>query len=104
MKPKQYWIEVEYIAREVARISAEVQGPIIDEHLEGYDLSEMSVDELTNTIAQFYTEDEHQQWDNLDERSKEVALKYQVSPHEMATDVWTALTMLQDAENTIIRH
>lgn len=104
MKSKQYWNEIEQVAREVYRISAEIQGPIIDEHLEGYDLETMGVEELTNAIAEFYTEEQHQMWDNLDEKSMKISEEYQVDPNELATDVWSILTMLQDADNLSARH
>lgn len=87
-KNKDYWLEIASISSEIHRLSNEIQAPLIEEHITEEQADEMDVSEITEYIAQFYTDEQREQWAMLDTRGALLAIKYEISPFEIANDIW----------------
>ena len=90
-KTPDYWIDVQRFVNELAELANETQGPIIEEHLNTTDCDLMSVEEITAFCQQFYTEEQLQQWKELEEDILSVAEDHNVEPGEMVLDIWNAI-------------
>lgn len=88
-KSNQYWDEVRSIAAEIRRLSNEIQGPLIDEHVDPDVAADMDIEELTNMIAQFYTPEQEAAWKTCDVRGVALTMTYQIPPEEVSSDIWS---------------
>lgn len=103
-KPEQYWSEIQRMAEEVSRLSIEVQGPLIDEHIEFIDTTEMDVTEITDYIAQFYDDETRLAWASLEVRGQRIAEEFNVNTDEISTDLWSQVAGLAEVNSSTTRH
>lgn len=98
-KSEEYWVDVEYTAREIISASAEVTGPIIDEHIGYEDTQHMDVEELTSHISQFYTDEQIDRWNTIENTTNSLITKHSIAFTDLSKDILMMMTNIQDCEH-----
>jgi hypothetical protein len=96
IKTNKYWAEINSMAEEVGRLSSDIQGPLIEQHMDHIDHMDMGIDEITEYLEQFYDDDELLAWSALEVRGMKLAEETGVTPTEMSNDLWTLVSNMSD--------
>lgn len=103
-KTERYWAEVQSMADEVGRLSTEVQGPLIDEHLDFIDVQDMSIEEICDYIAQFYDEDTTERWAAVERQGQKIVDETGVSVDDLSHDLWTLVYAASHPTESKVAH